>query len=72
MNDYDKHDPERHGMTLVKVLLVGGGKRSLLQGSLKAKQDPVGLLGTKPFCVPHFLITGNRLHLASTIFPEFQ
>ena len=35
------------------------------------KQDPVGFLGTKA-CVPHFLITGNRLHSASMTFPEFQ
>ena len=26
----------------------------------------------KPFCVPHFLIIGNRLHSASLTFPEFQ
>ena len=26
----------------------------------------------KPFCVPHFLITGNRLHSASLTFTEFQ
>lgn len=38
----------------------------------------LGILGTKmpwahkPFCVPHFSITGNRLHLPSWRFPEFQ
>ena len=26
----------------------------------------------KPFCVPHFLFVGNRLHSASLTFPEFQ
>ena len=28
-----------------------------------------GFWAQKPFCVPHFLITGNRLHLTSMIFP---
>ena len=30
------------------------------------------LLRTNPFCVPCFLLVGNRLHAASLIFPEFQ
>ena len=32
----------------------------------------MGLPGTNPFCVPHFLFVGNRLHSASMTFPEFQ
>ena len=54
---YDNHDPEHQGMTLVKVLLLGGGKRSLLQGTLETKHQnhPVGLLGTKAFLCPQFL-----------------
>ena len=32
-----------------------------------------GLYGAPgPFCVPHFLIAGNRFHSASVTFPEFQ
>ena len=33
---------------------------------------PLGLIGPKPFCVPHFLITGNTLHSGSITFHEFQ
>lgn len=32
----------------------------------------MGRLGTKAFLGPPFLITGNRLLLASMTFPEFQ
>ena len=33
------------------------------------KHRPCGaLLGTNPFCVPHFLFGGNRLNLASVTF----
>ena len=31
-----------------------------------------GSQAQKPFSIPHFLMTGNRLHSASMIFPEFQ
>ena len=31
-----------------------------------------GSRARKPFRVPHFLVTGNRLHSASLTFPEFQ
>ena len=31
-----------------------------------------GSWAQKPFCVPHFLMIGNRLHSASMTFPEFQ
>ena len=31
-----------------------------------------GSWAQRPFCVPHFLIIGNRLHSASMTFPEFQ
>ena len=37
-----------------------------------AVEDSVGPLGTKPFCVPHFLMTGNRLCSSPGSFPEFQ
>ena len=43
-----------------------------LRTPIYTKQDPVGLLGTKAFLCPHFLITGSRLHSASMTFPEFQ
>ena len=36
------------------------------------KQGPVGLLGTRPFCVPHFFDLGNSFHSASMNFPHFQ
>ena len=37
------------------------------------EQDPVGLLGTKTFCVPLIpLVIGNRLPTASTTFPKVQ
>ena len=32
----------------------------------------MGLPGTNPLCVPRFLFVGNRLHLTSMTFPEFQ
>lgn len=31
----------------------------------ETKQDPMGLQDAKPLCIPHFLITKNRLHSAS-------
>ena len=39
---------------------------------VETKQDPVGLPGTNPFCVLHFLFVRNRLHSTSLAFPEFQ
>ena len=37
-----------------------------------AVQDSVGPLGTKPFCVPRFLITGNRICSSPGSSSEFQ
>ena len=36
------------------------------------QEDPVDSWVQKPFCVPHFLFVGNRLHSASMTFPEFK
>lgn len=36
------------------------------------KQGPVGLLGTKPFCVPHFFDYRESHHSVSMTFPKFQ
>ena len=36
------------------------------------KQGPVGLLGTKPFCVPHFSDNRESHQSASMTFPKFQ
>ena len=33
---------------------------------------PVGLLGTKAFLLPQFLVLGNEPHSASRTFPELQ
>lgn len=37
---------------------------------LETEQDPVGLLGQKPFCVLHLFIA-NRIHSASMTSSEF-
>ena len=39
---------------------------------LKPSRTLRGSWAQKPFCVPHFLFAGNRLHSASMTFPEFQ
>ena len=41
-------------------------------GSEETKKDPVELLGTKVFYVPHLLMTANRLLSASKTSAEFQ
>ena len=39
---------------------------------LKLSRALRGSWAQKPFCVPHFLFVGNKLHPASLTFPEFQ
>lgn len=43
-----------------------------LLGSEETRKDPVGLLGTKAFYVPHLWITGNRLLSVSKTSTEFN
>ena len=43
-----------------------------IQNLLKWNRTLSGSWAQKPFCVPHFLITGSRLHSAPMTFPEFQ
>ena len=42
------------------------------QRSLKRSWTLWGSRAQKPFCVPHFFITGNRLHSAPMTFPVFH
>ena len=42
----------------------------VLPNRAETEPDPVEF--QKPFCVPHLLIRGNRIHSASMTFPEFQ
>ena len=37
----------------------------------ETEQGPVGLLGTKSFCVPHFLVFSEKASVSLT-FPELQ
>lgn len=54
---------------VIKDRVVQGGEFTgapcWLPPGPETKQDPMGLRDAKPLCVPHFLITGNRLHSAS-------
>ena len=57
-----------------KEILKGAlkGKQNKKRKKNETKQGPVGLLGKKAFCVPHFLFVENRPPSGSMTFPEFQ
>ena len=52
------------------VLLMAS--QGLSQGEMKPSGTLRGSWAKKPFCVPHFLCVGNRVHSAPMTFPEFQ
>lgn len=52
--------------------VVQGGELTGARCWLPLDLKPRGLPGAKPFCIPHFSITGNRLRLASLIVPAFH
>ena len=49
----------------------GAGLVTVGREGKETEQDPLGLLGTKASPCPRFLMTGNRLHSTSLIFPKF-
>ena len=47
--------------------------KNLASGAMPdTEQDPVGLLGRRPFCAPISLIISDKLHSVSMTSPEFQ